>query len=214
MARPDFSEYVIHFMKDEPPWAARYQNAPEIVGAIAPLDARERLLKALRERVIHATPMPWTGKPAVAFTECVWVSLLDHTTRYAPHGIGFKKEYLFQNDGGPVFYMRQDLYKAQCEEQSGFHEDVWPFITPFVPEYASEDHVAEHWSRSPSQVDFTHEREWRVPHDLRFDYGDVEFVIVDNNVDGDEVLEVSGALSGKILLMENYRRITLLWPSG
>lgn len=53
--------------------------------------------------------MPYTVKPAVAFTECVWASLLEHADTYSPYGIGFTKDYLFQNGGGPVFYMRRDL---------------------------------------------------------------------------------------------------------
>lgn len=59
-----------------------------------------------------------------------------------------------------------------------------------------------------------------MPDDLTFDYGDVAFVIVANKMDGDEVALLtagSGAMTplhGKILLMDNYRRITALWPSG
>ena len=87
--------------------------------------------------------MPYTGKPAVAFTECVWTSLLEHAGEYSPYGIGFSKSYLFREGGGPVFYMRQDLFRAQ----GGFHEGVYPFITPFVPSYAAEEHLDEYWSR-------------------------------------------------------------------
>jgi hypothetical protein len=156
--------------------------------------------------------MPYTGKPAVAFTECVWASLLAHAETYASYGVGFKKGFLFQHGGGPVFYMRQDFYRAQVDEQGGFHDNVWPFITPFVPEYASEEHVAEYWERQ--RIDYTHEREWRVPGDLPFEYGDIEFVIVASGDDGMEVAQLAAgeALHGKILLMDNYSRITALWP--
>lgn len=211
MARPDFSEYVAHFTKEASPWAGGREDAPAVVAEIAPLSALDRLLKILRDRRIHATPMPYTGKPAVAFTECVWASLLAHADTYSPYGIGFTKDYLFRHGGGPVFYMRQDIYNAQREQQ-GFHDDLWPFITPFVPDYASQEHIAEYWNRPT--IDYTQEREWRVPRDLEFDYGDVAFVVVDNNADGDAVAAVppDNALRGKIVLRDNYNRITTLWP--
>jgi hypothetical protein len=212
VARPDFSEYVAHFTKEGPPTAAGRNDAPAVVAEIAPLSARERLIQILEERVIHATPMPYTGKPAVAFTECVWASLLEHSQTYSPYGIGFTKDYLFQQGGGPVFYMRQDLYRAQVQQQHGFHDTVWPFITPFVPEYASDEHVEEYWERP--RVDYTPEREWRVPGDLTFEYGDVAFIVVENNRDGDAVAAIppGNAFQGKILLTDNYSRITRLWP--
>jgi hypothetical protein len=212
VTRTDFSEYVAHFAKDTSPWAAGRADAPAVVGTIAPLSARERLVQILSDRTIRATPMPYTGRPAVAFTECVWSSLLEHAETYSRCGIGFKKSFLFQHGGGPVFYMRQDLYRAQRD--TGINDDVWPFLTPFVPEYASDEHVEEFWDGRP-RTDYTHEREWRVPNDLVFDYGDVEFVVVANNLDAEAVVAVPPGeeLHGKILLMDNYSRITRLWPT-
>jgi hypothetical protein len=57
-ARPDFSDYVVHFTKERPPSAAAFTDAPEHVAAIAPLTARERLVRILEQRVVRATPMP------------------------------------------------------------------------------------------------------------------------------------------------------------
>jgi hypothetical protein len=211
VSRPDFSEYVVHFTKDVPPAAAGRNDAPNVVSQIAPLAARDRLFSMLRTRIVAATPMPYTGRPAIAFTECVWASLLDHASTYSRLGIGFTKDFLFQNGGGPAFYMRQDLYRAQVEH-GGFDDNVWPFITPFVPAYASDEHVAEHWG-GRARIDYSHEREWRVPHDLSYEYGDVAFVIVPHNVDADEVVGIGGdPLRGKILLMDNYDRIKAFWP--
>jgi hypothetical protein len=78
---------------------------------------------------------------------------------------------------------------------------------------ASDAHVDEFWGKTPRTLDFTAEREWRVPHDLAFGLDDVPFVIVASGTDEDRVVaSTGGALTGRILLVDNYRRITELWP--
>jgi hypothetical protein len=211
VARPDFSEYVVHFTTARPPHSAGREDAPAVIAQIAPLNPLQRLLSILQRQHIIATPMPYTGRPAVCFTECVWGSLLDHAEEYSRYGVGFKKSFLFANDGGPVVYMRQDVFRAQVEA-GGFDDALWPFITPFVPEYSSGEHRAEFWDNRPV-TDYTREREWRVPHDLAFGLGDVEFVIVAWEHQAQEILNATaGLLAGKVLLMENYSRVTSFWP--
>jgi hypothetical protein len=213
VARPDFSDYVVHFTTARAPHSAGRTDAPAVVAQIVPLNPLQRLLSILGQQVIIATPMPYTGRPGVCFTECVWGSLLDHAELYSRYGVGFKKSFLFANDGGPVIYMRQDIFRAQVDT-SGFDDALWPFITPFVPEYASQEHRAEFWDSRPT-VDYTREREWRVPHNLAFGLGDVEFVIVASENDSQEVVNATGGLlAGKVLLMDNYSRVTSVWPLG
>jgi hypothetical protein len=49
--------------------------------------------------------------------------------------------------------------------------------------------------------------------DFAFDLGDVALVIVASGADEDQVAAATGgALEAPILLMENYRRVTELWP--
>jgi hypothetical protein len=64
-------------------------------------------------------------------------------------------------------------------------------------------------------VDYTHEREWRVPHDFTFDYNQVEFVILDTYNDMAQFpQEMKDAVGrDKFLLMQNYRTIERLWPT-
>ncbi len=208
-ARPDFSEYVVHFTKNRTPHCVQHENpsTPQRVKEMANETALDRLISILNERVIYATPMPWTRRAAVCFTECVWGSLLDHATEYSSYGIAFAKSFLFQDGGGPAFYMRQDLYHQQ-EKNLGWHDDVWAFITPFVPEYASQEHRDEYWRRSP--LDYTREREWRVAHDLHFGSTDVAFVIVASH--GDAAQIPTSIPRDSILLMDNYRRVNQLYP--
>jgi hypothetical protein len=79
--RPDFSEYVVHFTKDDRPWSTSRSEPSAAVVEIAKLTARDRFASILKQRVITAMPMPYTNKLSVCFTECVWASLLMHADR-------------------------------------------------------------------------------------------------------------------------------------
>jgi hypothetical protein len=213
MPRPDFSEYVVHFTKGGRPLGLG-RGGPRVPGLaeIAELGASQRLIQMLEAGTIRATNMPWTDKPCVCFTECVWGSLLDHAHRYSSYGIGFHKQTLFAAGGGPAIYFRQDLFRASLDH-GGFPDEVWPFITPFVPEYASEEHRRTQWAnRAP--CDFTYEREWRVPHDFAFNLSDVAFLTVASYEDEARMPTALKDAIGRqnILLMDNYSRINQIWP--
>lgn len=62
--------------------------------------------------------------------------------------------------------------------------------------------------------DYSHEREWRVAHDLTFDYTDIEFVILkDYKSMAMFPQDLKDAIGrDKFLLMDNYTRIEELWP--
>jgi hypothetical protein len=86
-------------------------------------------------------------------------------------------------------------------------------VTPFVPDYAPEDHVEEYRAgRGP--IDYSHEREWRVLKDMPFEYADVSFVIVDTYQDEARMpKEIKDAIGREnVVLMENYRKVNDLWP--
>lgn len=82
-----------------------------------------------------------------------------------------------------------------------------------MPPYAPEAYKDRFWKKDKA-VDYTHEREWRVPHDIDFDYSDVEFVIVSKYVDMAKAPKpFKEAIDrDKWLIMENYRKIEELWP--
>jgi hypothetical protein len=212
--RPDFSDYVVHFTKAGPPLGLGVRKTRvEGLDEIAELSAYDRLQAILESGLIRATNMPHTDRPCVCFTECVWGSLLDHAERYSCYGIGFHKTLLFSEGGGPVFYMRQDLYQAQSEH-GGFDDAVWPFVTPFAPPYAPDDHL-EQYRAGKGPIDYSHEREWRVPKDVPFDLAaDVSFIIVDTYLDEARMpKEIKDAVGREnIILMDNYRKVNELWP--
>ena len=207
---------MAHFTSDRPPLGKRAE-APEGIDLeeIAGLTAYERLVRILSEKKIAATPMPWTGRWAVAFTECPWGSLLRHADQYSYYGVGFVKARLFAASGGPAIYLRPDLTDKQHqhfqdatgESGKGFHPHLWSFVTPLVPMYAPafRNH---YWDGKPF-VDYTHEREWRIPHDFSFEYHQVEFVTVATYEDVAKFPQHLKDQIGreKFLMMDMYREI-------
>lgn len=211
--RPDFSDYVVHFTKGAKPLGN--EDLPNI----SKLDAAQRLEKIISGKRIDATPMPWTSKPAVCFTECTWVSLLDHSARYSPFGIGFSKAFLFATGGGPAIYLRPDFLdwqKKHTSPKQAFDDRLWSFVTPFAPGYApSAKKNLQSWQKFGNGLDYSHEREWRVPHNLSFDYSDIEFVIVNSYEDMARMPKAmkDGIGRRKFLIMDIYRQIEKLWPT-
>ena len=214
---PDFSDYVVHFTKGSKPLGKA--DAGSTLEQISKLTAVERLTQILSDKQVYATPMPWTSKPAVCFTECTWVSLLDHSKRYSPFGVGFSKAFLFATGGAPAIYLRPDFLDWQGEHtnpKTPFDDRLWSFITPFAPLYApAAKKKLPSWNKFEKGLDFTHEREWRVPHNLSFDYSDVSFVIVNSY---DEMAKMpktikDGIGRSRFLIMDIYRQIEKLWPT-
>jgi len=163
--------------------------------------------------------MPWTSRQAVCFTECTWVSLLDHSKRYSPFGVGFSKAFLFATGGGPAIYLRPDFLDWQREHSNpkqAFCDQLWSFVTPFAPAYAppAKKKLAS-WQKFAKGLDFSHEREWRVPHTLSFEYPDVAFVIVNTYEDMAKMPKTLKDEIGRdrFLIMDIYRQIEKLWPT-
>lgn len=206
MNRPDFSNYLAHFTKDSELSVNEDSNA---VWSYKDMNAQEKLISILESKVIKASSMPWTNARAVCFTECPWSSLMAHTTRYSAYGIGFSKKIVYAKNGGPVYYMRPDHYNEQMQDNT-FVKHVLPFITPFAPEYRPR-RMKEMF---PQTVDYSHEREWRVPHDFPFKYKDISFIILS---DYDDMAKFPKDLKDaigrdKFILIENYKQIETLWP--
>jgi hypothetical protein len=183
------SRYLAHFTKGE--------------------NAYENIISILRDGIIRAGNLPWTNRPAVCFTECPWSSLLKHTRYYSPYGVGFGKHHVFAAGGGPAYYVRADLFETQEWE-----EEIYPFVTPFWPPYRPQHLRTEEYLGGKS-VDYSHEREWRVPRDFRFDIHRLSFIILDTYEDMARFpRELKDAIGrDKFILMEVYRKIEELWPT-
>ena len=203
--RPDFSNFLAHFTRDGDPYGGADQEGVE---DFATMNARERLVAILKSGVIKATSMPWVNQNASCFTECPWSSLIDHATHYSSYGIGFTKPHVFAAGGGPVYYVRADHYKKQQWEGH-----VQTFVTPFWPHYRPA-HLKTDEHLNGKTIDYSHEREWRVPHDFTFSLDQVQFLILPTYEEmATFPKELKDAIGReKFLLMEVYRNIERLWP--
>lgn len=186
--RPDQSDYLAHFAKGD--------------------NAYDNLVSILRDKTIWHGSLPWTGRKAVCFTECPWSSLLAHATRYSPYGIGFTKPHVFAAGGGPAYYVRPDHFDKQH-----WQSDLFTFVTPFAPAYRPE-HLKDPKYLKGKTVDYAHEREWRVPHEFRFELEQVQFVVLDTYEDMAKFpKELKDAIGReKFIFMDMYKKIEELWP--
>jgi hypothetical protein len=185
------SEFVAHFTKGD---------------GEKPFD---NLVNMLEEKTLKASGIPWTGNPAVCFTECPWSSLLKHVRHYSPFGLGFTKPHVFAAGGGPAYYVRADHWEKQQ-----WDDHVKTFVTPFWPAYRPK---TDKYSKQlgGKTIDYAHEREWRVPHDFRFEHDQVQFVVLP---DYETMAKFPGPLKDavgreKFILVDVYRHIEALWPT-
>lgn len=165
---------------------------------------RDKLENILRARRIFATAMPHLPRTprAVCFTECIWAALVEMSDRYSPYGLVFSKRVIFERGGGPALYVRGDAIQ---QLGNGIPQIVEPFIQPFDPEGVLVP---------GTPLDWIHEREWRLPQDLAFEDGDVEYVIVDSLSDAERMIDTFGTdriPKSKVLVMEMYRTIKATW---
>ncbi len=202
--RPDFSKYLAHFTTGRKP-VAKDDGNPTIKLTDGKT-AYERLISILEQKKIFSSTLPWTGRRAVCLTECPWASLIDHSKIYSPYGIGFNKPFIFGAGGGPSYYVRKDHWDKQ-----NWENDLMTFATPFWPEYRPKK--LRQAIKFPT-VDYSHEREWRVPHDLFFEYDDIEFIIVKKYEDMARFPQELKNHIGrdKFIIMEIYTNIERLWP--
>jgi hypothetical protein len=200
---PDYSPLLVHFTKQrkmmEP---ARIDDAHPLA-AHRESTAKEKLVSILTSRTVYASPMPWTpGDPiAVCFTECVWDALVRHADRYSRYGVVFQKRLIFDRGGAPALYLRGDYLK---DHGADIPADLRPLVVPFDPDAVL----------SKVRQDWLHEREWRLPASLEFDYADIEYVIVDSIQDA---IEIGGHVGGqhipeqKFICMDVYQTIKTAW---
>ena len=197
--RPDFSKYLAHFTSD---------SDNESNNDLSDSSAFEKLISILEDQTVVASILPWVNRKAVCFTECPWASLIDHAEHYSPYGLGFTKPHVFASGGSPAYYVRPDHWEKQ-----DWDDHVKIFATPFWPAYRPVSRRGDEYLDGQT-IDYSQEREWRVPHNFNFDFDQVSFVIVDTYKD---VARFPKKLKDEIgrenfLIMDVYRKIETLWP--
>lgn len=175
---PDIGDHLVHFTGRT---GARY----EVPVDIRDLDAPGRLAQILYQGRIRAVSTFGTGRrPVVAFTESSQASVLRliGEGRYTPWGIGFSKQVIFNQGGGPVLYVRGDEWDAAV---AALPDPLRARVVRFWPGAVWEegdpvmfDGAQQLPDVITSESQWLHEREWRVPHDVSFGWADVKFLIV------------------------------------
>lgn len=155
--RTDLSGYVYHLTK------AEISKGKEILSAL------DRLLKIISERKINGSTTESgfiTGnRKAVCFQDAPISGIVQNVLhedsyrkelggkiRYTNFGLAFPKPYIFRNGGRPVFYEDKEIAKKILPR------DEWWRIVDY------------NLTDGKNIVDWTHEREWRMPtNEFNFD---------------------------------------------
>lgn len=202
----DYSPLVVHFTKEPD----RALVMDKLIVNTHPLftyrdiSAKERLLSILTNKIIYASPMPFlpNNSEAVCFTECIWDALISLADRYSPYGIVFSKQLVFEKGGGPALYIRGDSLSTI---QSNMPSCIEPLVVPFDPDGILAHGVHLNW---------VHEREWRLPTALEFEYSDIQYVIVANIRDAFDIIQHIGSQhipEENCIPMDVYRTIRKVW---
>lgn len=169
---------------DKKDWRKRFKNRVDLSSRVTHLtkgdtddEAFENLISILEEKCIRASK---TGSnfingdiPAVCLQEAPLIAIAENLQyeeklreedekqriRYLGFGIRFHKDFIYQNNGIPVIY--DDTNQAK----EYLHKSDWWRIVRL--DLSDENHM----------IDWTHEREWRVPGDLLFDYSQCEIIV-------------------------------------
>lgn len=201
---PDYSGLVVHFTKD------RSIVRHDLIDEDHPLfpykisSAKDKLINILQSKTIIASYMPHLPHTtaAVCFTECVWKGLVEQTHQYSRYGVVFSKKLIFESGGGPALYVRGDSMNSIGGNVPSILE---PFIAPFDPDAVMTPGVP---------LDWVHEREWRLPSTLTFEYSDIECVIVGSIQDATQIVHQIGAQNipeEKFITMDVYITIEETW---
>lgn len=136
---PDLSPFAIHFT------GRNGTRTPHVRDEILKATPLQRLGHILIDQAIAAFPMFQTPDPVACFTECTRpaISKLIAERSYAPIGITFRKNTLFQRGGGPALYVRGDAF----QEVNAFPPEIRALCTRFWPGSTPEEH--EKWSTVP-----------------------------------------------------------------
>jgi len=153
----DLSPFVVHFTKT-------YDNQISILA--------QRVIEARNKFGIgrHFAPCP----KAVCLSEIPLHLLTRLAKKRGSYGLGFRKEFIVTNDGGPILYAYKDTPHASA---------LLVLLKEAKPDPKHLLWKAAPFFEGPGQYEtspyfFEWEREWRVPRSLKFDTSDVAFLII------------------------------------
>jgi hypothetical protein len=151
----------------------------------------ERTIRASRTpQVQHVHPSP----VSVCFSECIPRSIRLHAHRYSSYGLVFLKPYIFNNGGGPVWYInvnelnyltrapqQRDRWENDDEQNRPYIPNQFvPFFVPLAPE--GTDVVMG----NGRHINWSIEREWRIPGNLNFEFDHIIRIYVEHDYEREE----------------------------
>lgn len=169
----DMSNYVVHFTQGGTA-NADYKNMLSIYG-------QGKLLPKNPFGIGRRFCPDENSQRAVCFSEIPpgqWDRLKNR--RETSYGIGFTKEFIVENGGGPVWYVYKDspshiaLTELMRNEEQCASAAIWK-ITPFI------DAPGSYGGR---EYFFEWEREWRLTGELEFKPEDVAFLLLSEELHG------------------------------
>lgn len=169
---------------DTKEWRNRYKNRNDISSRLThltrgdtPEGTFQTLIKILEDKMIIGSTTE-TGfiignRSAVCLQEAPLSAIaenllyeeklinegINRKIRYGAFGLRFNKAWIYNKGGRPVIYEEKDIMKEILPE-----EEHWRIVNYDL-------------NNKQHMIDWTHEREWRVPGDIEFDYKDIEIVV-------------------------------------
>lgn len=168
---------------DNKNWTKRFKYRVDLSSRVTHLtkggtddEAFDNLINILKERRIRGSNTSSSfinGKiPAVCLQEAPLIAIAEnlqyeeklrkeenHKIRYLGFGIIFQKHFIYQKNGRPVIYDDTNQAKEYLPES-----ERWRIVRL---DLSDKKHI----------IDWTHEREWRVPEELLFDYSQCEIIV-------------------------------------
>lgn len=167
-------------------WRNRYKNRNDISSRLTHLTkagtidgAFQTLIKILEDKVVIGSTTE-TGfiigdTPAVCLQEAPLNAIAENLlyerklraeekskARYRAFGIRFNKTWIYKMGGRPVIYEEKELMKSILPR-----DEYWRIVNYDL-------------SNGENMIDWTHEREWRVPGNIEFDYKHIEVLVASN----------------------------------
>jgi hypothetical protein len=150
--RPGLAKHLIDFTKG--------RDREDAYATLKLILQQRRLLGSVR---LVRGAIPWICFSEAPLTSLEYGLINDAGfSRYAPFGLLFLKSFIFGRDRRPVIYQPEEEFALLPEALRWRHVRFEPTAEP--------------------PIDFTWEREWRLPSDeLRFQFDSVEVVLPDKN---------------------------------
>lgn len=164
-------------------WRNRYKHRNDISSRLTHLtkgntqeEAFTTLLKILEEKTIVGSTTESGfiigNKAAVCLQEAPLNAIAENLlyekelrektngkVRYSAFGIRFNKKWIYQKGGRPVIYEEKETMKSLLPD-----DEHWRIVNYNL-------------SNSQYMIDWTHEREWRIPGNVEFEYKNIEILV-------------------------------------